>query len=206
MWVLRDTACVRPVLIEIEDPGKPWFSPSNRRPSAKLTQALDQLVEWKVWFAEPENQLVFRRRYVPADFHDRQLEPEYVLIYGRNAEFRTGTSSHAEFAVIRRKRDYMRRRNEHFLTYDMLRPDENASNWVTLTSGAAGLVLARIPPTFSTGPASRELAALIPDIAPALAATPLMSDLRKRYLSKRWRYWRDSTLPSRAFAEGYYGE
>src|SRR6266550_896764 len=68
MWLRRDTAAVRPVLIEIEDPQKQWFNPSSRIPNAKLTQALDQFVEWKVWFSSPENELVFRSRYVPPEF------------------------------------------------------------------------------------------------------------------------------------------
>jgi len=60
MWVTRSTSLITPICIEIERPGKHWFN-LDGTPTADLTQALDQLADWKVWFSEPENQLVFRR-------------------------------------------------------------------------------------------------------------------------------------------------
>lgn len=127
MWVRRDTAAVRPILVEIEAPSKRWFI-GSRAPSADLTQALDQLTEWKVWFADPANQQTFRRAYVPAAYSHRALEPQYVLVFGRDGEFRNGTSPHMRPDLVRRKRDLMTRASEHFFTYDMLEPEEDAAS------------------------------------------------------------------------------
>ncbi len=109
MWVRRDTAAIRPILIEIEAPAKPWFIGTGA-PNAKLTQALDQLLEWKVWFADPGNQQLFRRAYVPPEYTHRSLEPQYVLVYGRDREFRAEASPHPRPDLLRRKRDLLPRK------------------------------------------------------------------------------------------------
>ncbi len=88
MWVTRSTSLITPICIEIERPGKHWFN-LDGTPTATLTQALDQLTDWKVWFSEPENQLIFRRTYMLDGFTDRPIQPQYVLIYGRRDEFDT---------------------------------------------------------------------------------------------------------------------
>jgi hypothetical protein len=200
MWIRRDTVTIRPVCIEIEAPGKRWFN-RNRTPNAKLTQALDQIVDWKVWFSLPENQLIFRQRYVPPKMHDRRIEPEFVLVYGRDSEFRPGPSAHDHPEAIRRKRDFMRRRNEHFFTYDRLRPALAAANYVTLTIPAEGFELSNVPPTFTTGPGTRTLAIRIADPSAAFARAELMSERRKKYLVGRWQHWRkQATASSRPYS------
>jgi hypothetical protein len=55
-------------------------------PTAEFTQAKNQLSEWKVWFGKPENQMAFVRDYA-LPFPRLKLEPQYVLIYGRRAEY-----------------------------------------------------------------------------------------------------------------------
>lgn len=77
MWVTRSTSLITPICIEIERPGKHWFNASGT-PTADLTQALDQLVDWKTWFSEPENQSIFRRTYLWGDYSYRSLKPQYV--------------------------------------------------------------------------------------------------------------------------------
>jgi len=194
MWVRRDTAAVRPVLIEIEDPNKHWFNPSNRNPTAETTHALDQLIEWKVWFQDSENRLIFEKRYVPQEFRHRPLEPQYVLIHGRQSEFDEITSPHESPLYMRRKRDLMRRERELFFTYDQLRPDDEARDYATLTATTTGFKLDALPPTFATGHNTADLAALIADPALALAQVPLISDARRAFLHERWKYWRQQRL------------
>jgi hypothetical protein len=54
----------------------------------RLNAAIDQIREWKTWFNEPEHVLLFRKSYLITEgvMHYRQLEPQYVLIYGRREE------------------------------------------------------------------------------------------------------------------------
>ncbi|MFE9782243.1 Shedu anti-phage system protein SduA domain-containing protein [Streptomyces sp. NPDC005775] len=189
MWVRRDTANVRPICIEIESPSKPWFSPGTQTPTAKLTEALDQLVEWKVWFSQPDNQSVFLKTYAP-EFNRRVLEPQYVLIYGRDAEFRSGTSPHPDHDYMRSKRDHMRRSNESFYTFDMLKPAQDAEGYVTLTRKDNSWILKGLPPTFTTHPVMSDLFRAVSNPESALQTVPLISDERRAYVASRWRHWR----------------
>ncbi|MFJ1709722.1 Shedu anti-phage system protein SduA domain-containing protein [Kitasatospora sp. NPDC088346] len=189
MWVRRDTASVRPICIEIEDPSKRWFNPGNQTPTAELTEALDQLIEWKVWFSKPENQSIFLKTYA-SDFTDRTLEPQYVLIYGRDAEFRPGTSLHTDPAYMRAKRNYMRRDNEHFYTFDSLKPIVEAKDYGTVSRSVQGWNLKALPPTFTTHPMMSELFKAVASPELALADVPLIDDDRRAYVAERWEHWR----------------
>jgi hypothetical protein len=62
MWIARDSETIQPVLIEIEAPGKKWFT--NRGVQrAELTQALDQIADWKIWFSNLVNLAKFSEVY-----------------------------------------------------------------------------------------------------------------------------------------------
>jgi hypothetical protein len=204
LWIRRDTAAVRPILIEIEAPGKPWFT-KNRKPHASLGQALDQLVEWKVWFEEPENQLIFKRRYVPNEFGHRRLVPQFVLIYGRDHEFREGPG-HIASSLMRRKREHMTRQSEHFFTYDMLRPEREAANYGTIVDRAAGVALLALPPTYTAGPETRTLAGLVPNPVRAIQKMELVSNARRSYLRRRWAHWHEMIATKRTIVSGAWGE
>ncbi|MFF9767458.1 Shedu anti-phage system protein SduA domain-containing protein [Streptomyces sp. NPDC014636] len=189
MWVRRDTASIRPICIEIEDPAKRWFNPASQTPTAELTEALDQLIEWKVWFSKPENQSVFLKTYAP-DFADRTLEPQYVLIYGRDSEFRVMESPHADPSYMRAKRNFMRRENEHFYTFDSLKPIAEARDYGTLVRSVRGWELKALPPTFATHPMMRDLFEAVARPEAALANVPLIDDARRDYVAERWAHWR----------------
>ena len=62
MWLSRWSDTEQPVLIEIEAPSKRWFTKS-RTQSAEFTQALNQIAEWKAWFAIPHNVQAFKEFY-----------------------------------------------------------------------------------------------------------------------------------------------
>ncbi|HEV3170376.1 MAG TPA: Shedu anti-phage system protein SduA domain-containing protein [Actinocrinis sp.] len=193
MWVRRDTAAIRPICIEIESPLKPWFNPGSRTPTAPLTQAIDQLTEWKVWFSSPENQLIFAKTYAPRYSH-RPIEPQFVLVYGRDAEFRAATSKHDDADYIRRKRDHMARDREHFFTYDQLMPESEARDYATITRHVDGWTLSAVPPTFCTGAYMMEMAESISNPSEALAKIDLVGPERKSYLLERWKFWRNVAL------------
>jgi hypothetical protein len=198
MWVRQDTGAIRPICIEIESPGKSWFSKASRTPTAELTQAIDQLTEWKVWFNSPENRLIFAKTYAPDHLH-RPVEPQFVLIFGRNEEFRVGSSKHDNPSYMRLKRDHMPRKNEHFLTYDQLKPEREAEDYATLTLTAYEWQLHSIPPTFSTGSHIMEISGVAADPSRAISQTDLISAERKAYLLDRWNYWRKVKLSQESY-------
>ncbi|MGH3870478.1 MAG: Shedu anti-phage system protein SduA domain-containing protein [Pseudonocardiaceae bacterium] len=188
MWVTRSTSLITPICIEIERPRKRWFNQSGT-PTKELTQALDQLVQWKVWFSEPENQAIFWKTYLRGEDRDRQLLPQYVLIFGRREEFDDRSGIHDAPRRLTKKREFMARRDEHFLTFDSLRPREDYRDSVTLKMTASGPVLHRIPPSFTTGPETRDVASAVRNPRPAIDKTELWSDERKAYVLERWSYW-----------------
>jgi hypothetical protein len=188
MWVRRDTGAVRPILIEIEAPSKRWFSASRRLPTSQLAQAQDQLLEWRIWFEKPENVLIFRQNYVPAQFHSRPVEPQFVLILGRDQEFRPPEPT-ASAEVARRKRDLLPRANEHYFTYDRLAPEEEARDYVTVTATKDKFRVDNVPPTLKTGHRTSALARRSPNLTTALVGVELMTQERKNYVASRWEFW-----------------
>lgn len=109
--------------------------------------------------------------------------------HGRDGEFREGGRQVAPH-IVRRKRDHLPRQRKHLFTYDMLSPEPKARNYATLRVHPSTFTLAALPPTYTTGPESRTLAAVISDPSRALARTELITAERRRYITKRWAHWR----------------
>jgi hypothetical protein len=87
MWLATATDTIYPMFIEIETPAKRWFT-ENGQPRSEWTQARNQLVSWKQWLNKPANRLVFLELYGIADeFRYFEIQPQFVLVYGRRAEF-----------------------------------------------------------------------------------------------------------------------
>ncbi|MFC4589338.1 DUF4263 domain-containing protein [Sphaerisporangium corydalis] len=202
MWVRSDTATVYVLCIEIEAPGKPWFITGGQS-SAELTQALDQLLEWKVWFANPENMLTFRRSYIPAELGYQRIETQFLLIYGRDSEFRHATSRHEHPDRLRRKRDFIPRDSEFLYTFDQLRPERDAQNCSTISGIQSEFRMVRMPPTIKTGESTKTLASEISEIESPLEVIPLIGEDRKRYLAQRWKYWRAEALGGQNISRGF---
>ncbi len=190
MWITRSTSLITPICIEIERPGKRWFNKSGT-PTSAFAQALDQLTDWKVWFSEPENQLLFRRAYLRDNYNDRQLLPQYVLIFGRRREFERQSGIHEAPDRLQKKRDFMRRTGESFMTFDSLRPREVLRDFATIKLTASGIKLHRIPPSFTSGPTTQDLASVARDPRQAISKTELWTEDRKAYVLERWLYWQD---------------
>ncbi len=130
-----------------------------------------------------------------------------MLIYGRDAEFQPGSSRHRDPSILRKKRDFMRRSDEYFFTYDRLAPEPLASDYVTLKPTPASLALVAVPPTLTTGPATSVTAALDGDLGAVIANTELITAERKQYLVDRWEHWRRQMDPSGlALQRGFFGE
>ncbi|MCD2109399.1 DUF4263 domain-containing protein [Rhodococcus erythropolis] len=188
MWVTRSSGLITPVLIEIEKPSKRWFK-ENGRPTAEFRDAHDQLNDWRSWFAIDENRALFRRKYLFFDrYEDRPIEPQFLLIYGRQSEFEYG-GGHKDPNTLRHKRDTQRRDAESFITFDSLRPRFDHGNSMTISMTAQGPRPFAYSPAYSTGTDTGEGAALLGDPSEALARSVLMTDERKSYLAERWKYW-----------------
>jgi hypothetical protein len=52
MWISTDSGFLSPTLIELEDPNKPWVTGKGQQ-HHQLTEALDQIREWRRWFNDP---------------------------------------------------------------------------------------------------------------------------------------------------------
>ncbi len=135
-------------LIEIEAPSKPWSTNSGQT-SAKLTQALDQLRSWKVWFENPLNRQSFLQLYDVQAWRigPRRLAFQYMLIYGRRAEALKNED-------IARQRAYLTQTDEFVMTYDRLRPSEAMMDIATVRlnrkSTASKVKIIYLPPTLSS--------------------------------------------------------
>jgi hypothetical protein len=105
---------------------------------------------------------LFRERFLflGEKYEDRPLEPQYVLIYGRESEFGIG-GGHANPRGLRYKRDQQRRMNESFMTFDSLRPRFDHSNSMTLIMTARGPEIHAFSPVYGTGTGVGEGALLL---------------------------------------------
>jgi hypothetical protein len=87
LWLSQDSLTEQPVLVEIEAPCKRWFTRADTH-TADLTQALDQIAQWKAWFAVPHNVEALKAFYgLDRDaWRGLSFKPAYLLIYGRRSE------------------------------------------------------------------------------------------------------------------------
>lgn len=189
MWVTHSSGLVTPILIEIEKPSKRWFL-SNGRPSGHFRDAHDQLNDWRSWFSRDENVALFRKAYLFGDRHaNRPLEPQFVLIYGRQSEFEHG-GGHSNPDDLRHKRDSQRATGETFMTFDALRPRYDHACSVTVTMTATGPRPFAFSPVYATDTGTGSDALTLGDPSEALARSAMMSKERKIYLTRRWSYWK----------------
>lgn len=196
MWVTRSSSLITPILIEIEKPSRRWFK-SDGRPTRAVVEAIDQLTDWKVWFSSPENQSIFRSTFMLGEkYENRALEPHYVLIFGRSSEF-GAEGPHANPDWLRYKRDFMRRENENFMTFDSLRPHRENDDAITLSMTTNGPALWAVSPTFGTGPTFMRAAERLLDVDAGLARSTYIGADRRQYLTQRFKHWKDESIKER---------
>ncbi|WP_371629205.1 DUF4263 domain-containing protein [Streptomyces sp. NBC_00341] len=204
MWITRSSGLVTPILIEIEKPLKRWFK-KDGRPTSDFTEARDQLNDWRSWFAREGNQASFRETFLFLNdkYKNRPLEPQYVLIYGRESEFDPG-HGHAYPDELRYKRDQQRARDETFMTFDSLRPRYDHRNSMTLTMTSYGPKIHAFSPMYGTSSFVGEGALILDDPLPALSRSVMMPDERRAYLAKRWDYWKEEERKNNADPNGMH--
>lgn len=180
MWISKNSVSIQPVLVEIEAPSKRWFRKDGVQ-TADLTQALDQLAEWKSWFDDHANVSAFRKIY-NIGFDDRPMRPSYVLIFGRRSEFE------GRGALIG-KRANLARQNEILMTYDRLFPDPKSSEFWCVKLTRQGYEAITIPPTATLGPRTAEDQSMVVRKEKAVQQSLYIPRRRQEFLISRFSYW-----------------
>lgn len=189
MWITRNSGAVHPVLIEIEDPGKPWLAnKANPQPSHQLSQALNQIRQWREWL-EANEDLFFKSFGIPPEWRARRFRPIYVLIYGRKAE------NEVEIAKLRQ---YQQETHDLMLfTYDHLAPNQKHHDYLTVRGNGGGAYEAvAMPPTARLYANDPESWQVVSGRRAVIAAQPRITEKRRRFLL-------DYVKRCDAWAEGY---
>lgn len=182
MWIASDSVTLSPVLIEIEAPTKPWFTKSGQQ-AALLTQARDQLLEWRVWFETSHNRDAFLKFYrIDEMLRHRVFKPMFLLIYGRRSE------SHRTDALAQ-KRGLMQEDGVNVVSYDRLIPSEEASEYMCARIGKHGYTAVSVPPTMTLGPLFAVERSLLSGKEAATESNHYLSSGRKQFLVERFAYW-----------------
>jgi len=184
MWLATATDIIFPMFIEIETPAKQWFTESGQ-PRAEWTQARSQLVAWKQWLNKPANRMVFLEFYgVSGEFREFEIRPQFVLVYGRRAEFEKRPE-------MRSIRALQQGADEYHVTFDRLRPDYNAGNFLTIRNKGEHLTAVVVPPTVRLGPAIAREWLPVTNRPEAALRESRMSPARRRFVAERFVYWDD---------------
>jgi hypothetical protein len=185
MWIARTSDTIYPILIEIESPAKPWFTKDDVQHS-KLTQARDQITEWRSWFQNPLN-VARLKDYYEIEVRGENIQPLFLLIYGRRQE--------ANSSVERqRRRSNMAREDEFIMTYDRLVPQHGASQFYTVKVDRSGYCALYIPPTAELGPMFAGERAKFRDRQIAVTNSPYFTPERREFFIRRLEYWDKWTL------------
>lgn len=181
MWAPTDSQTQWVVLIEIEDPKKLWFT-ENGQQRAELTQALDQIAQWRAHLKKPENLLLFSRLYgIPTL---RPIEFVFCLVYGRRRDVASRAETEKRNALHNSLDDIK------WMTYDRLRPDEDARNVPCVKiSAAERLTAVAFPPTTEIDLWSVRRWVEVNEKRKAIFASPHFSEPRQKFLADRLDYW-----------------
>jgi hypothetical protein len=181
MWAPTDSQTQWLVLIEIEDPKKPWFTQKFQQ-RAELTQAVDQIAQWRGHLKKPENLPLFLRMYGIADF--RPIEFVFCLVYGRRHE--------VDNRIARERRNSLVSGldNVRWMTYDRLRPDEDARNLPCVKIDShERLTAVAFPATTKIDIWSAVHWQRVSGKREAIMSSPYFSEARRNFLADRLDYW-----------------
>src|ERR1700739_162339 len=183
LWLATATDQIYPMFIEIETPAKRWFTVSGQ-PTAQWTQAYDQILNWKRWLKNPAlMQTWINSLNLPYPFNrGYEFHPQFVLIYGSAAEF-------DERPELRSKRKEMAPDDTFLMTFDNLRPDANADDFMTLRRDGARVTAVTVPPTYRLRPITSEDILEVQGRIEAVEREPRLTEERRRFLIERIPYW-----------------
>ncbi len=186
MWLAQSSDTEQPVLVEIEAPSKRWFTKAGR-PTEQLTQALDQIAEWKAWFGVSHNVDAFKEFYRldREAWRKRRFRPAYLLIYGRRAEANADPNR-------TQKRTHFHADDVVTITYDRLQPNPKANDLICLkVDGPGRFCVVSVPATLRWAPYLADERSLAHGWDAAIESNPYISRPRKDFLIKRRPYWEE---------------
>ncbi|PXF59842.1 MAG: hypothetical protein C4B59_10565 [Candidatus Methanogaster sp.] len=180
MWLSTCSDELNPILIEIEDPKKKWFN-RNGQPTAKFTQAHNQINEWRVWFSKPNNVNLFIETYKidTSRAEGRRIVPHYVLIYGRREDVLEKSSERSAY----------KKPDETIMTYDRLQPSYEQSKYLCIKIKNNGFHVITFPSTGKIGPNIIEEWINLKGLDEAIKKSSEIAENRKRFLLQRLPYW-----------------
>lgn len=184
MWLSTNSEIEQPVLIEIEAPTKPWFTAGGTQ-SAQLTEAINQIAEWKAWLDVPHNVQAFKAFYgLDRDaWRRRRFQPTYLLVYGRRAE---ASADPARTAI----RGHLTPHDVTAMTFDRLAPDPKAAQLICMKMEPSGQPKAiSVPPTLKWQPLLAQERERIRNLDAAITRNPYLTGKRKQFLIRRLAYW-----------------
>ncbi|HEY0469918.1 MAG TPA: Shedu immune nuclease family protein [Polyangiaceae bacterium] len=186
MWVTAHSAAWFPTLIEIERPSKRLFK-RGAIPTQEFTQARNQLAQWRAWFSDSANVQRFIGEYGIPEMYTkyRKMEPRFVLVYGRRAEFEN------DVELSRQRAALMPAGDEILASFDQLHPDMELREAVTVRATGYGRYrVIKVMPTLQMGPMLADRLNRLEGFEEAVAGETRMSPERRAFLGSRIPYWR----------------
>jgi hypothetical protein len=183
IWLASDSSNFKPVFIEIESPCKRWFT-ERQVPTHDLSQAVNQLAEWRAWLNRHENVAVFYESFeIPTNMRSHlYFRPQFVLIYGRRREF-------DDRPQLTRLRNQFEPPGQVVMTFDRLKPAWDCDNYLSATKRNGGYRAVAVPATMEIGPNVATWFAHIANIPEAIQHNEWISADRRRFLVERLPYW-----------------
>jgi hypothetical protein len=131
MWLASNSGSFYPILID------------RAEIHSAFTHAQGQLAEWRAWFNRGHNRTAFLDEYeIPSELRRRQLEPRFVLIYGRRANY--------EDSVRRQeKRGQLAREDERLMSFDRLNHERWSEMYSCVRKTQEGYQAVAVPPCLS---------------------------------------------------------
>jgi hypothetical protein len=189
LWLSADSMNYWAVPIEIERPNKPWFTKQGI-PSAPLTQAIDQLRDWKRWFSEPHNIQAFLEHYEVPRLSHHTFSCHYVLAYGRREEATRGPG--------KKKRPFLQQPDETLMSLDRLDPDRELADVITVRREGGTYRAVSVQPTLELHRFNSSDWEVVKGVEDAIRTNPEIAPDRKTYLLRKLVMWREQRVSERS--------
>ncbi|WP_194540459.1 Shedu anti-phage system protein SduA domain-containing protein [Paenibacillus sp. JZ16] len=182
LWLANDSLTFAPVFIEIEKPSKAMYTKDGSISSA-FSQAIGQIYEWQTILNNPLNQLLFFDFFnIPQRLRQKYFNPQFLLIYGRRAEYDNNE-------LLSGKRAAVRKDNIDIVSFDRLRPIRDYYQFTSSKVRNKEYIIKNIAPTFRYRADCAEELVLAKGFKEAIMNMKHTSVARKEFLNMRYEYW-----------------
>lgn len=182
VWFAQDSLAFCPVFIEIERPNKKMFTQAGL-PTAEFNQAVNQIDEWRMLLNNPVNQLSFFDYYdIPQSVRDKVFEPQFLLIYGRRAEYE-------ESEYLKNLRKLKEKDRVSIMSFDRLQPLADYRQFITCRVKNKKYEVVAIPPTFRYLAGEADVLYKWKDFFEKIDSIKGVTTERKEFLKRRYEYW-----------------